>query len=62
MPDPQIMSTINRQQNSLSRQLSKELGELLSLVNARKNSKAIHLDENPTLLVTDLNKGCENDQ
>jgi len=41
MPDPQIMSTINRQQNSLSRQLSKELGELLSLVNARKNSKTI---------------------
>jgi hypothetical protein len=50
MPDPQIMSTINRQQNSLSRQLSKEVGELLSLVNARKNSKALLLGENPALL------------
>jgi hypothetical protein len=62
MPDPQIMSTINRQQNSLSRQLSKELGELLSLVNARKNSKATRLDESLTQLETDLDKGCENDQ
>ena len=62
MPDPQIMSTINRQQNSLSRQLSKELGELLSLVNARKNSKAIRLDESPTLLEVDVDKGCENGQ
>lgn len=53
MPDPQIMSTINRQQNALSRQLSKELGELLSLVNARKNTKDINLDVILASLETD---------
>jgi len=60
MPDPQIMSTINRQQNSLSRQLSKELGELLSLVNTRKNTTAIKLDEKISTLETDFDKSSGN--
>jgi hypothetical protein len=54
MPDPQIMSTINRQQNSLSRQLSKELGELMTLINLRKNRQAQEVPTNgQTLLQTD---------
>lgn len=54
MPDPQIMSTINRQQNSLSRQLSKELGELITLINLRKNSQVQEVPTNgKTLLETE---------
>jgi hypothetical protein len=54
MPDPQIMSTINRQQNSLSRQLSKELGELMTLINLRKNGQAQEVPTNrQTLLETE---------
>ena len=60
MPDSQTMSTINRQQNSLSRQLSKELGELMSLANARKNATDINLDNLLTSLETDMENCCEN--
>lgn len=62
MPDPQIMSTINRQQNSLSRQLSKELGELISLVNARKNATNFDIDALLTSLETEMASNPENSQ
>lgn len=39
MPSLEVMNIINRQQNSLSRQLSKELSELITVINLRKNSK-----------------------
>jgi hypothetical protein len=37
MPSLEIMNLINRQQNSLSRQLSKELSELITIIERRKN-------------------------
>jgi len=40
MPTLEVMNIINRQQNSLSRQLSKELSELITIINLRKNQKA----------------------
>jgi len=40
MPNAEVMSIINRQQNSLSRQVSKEISELISLIERRKNLKA----------------------
>lgn len=40
MPSLEVMNIINRQQNSLSRQLSKELSELITVINLRKNRQA----------------------
>ena len=37
LPDLHILNTINRQQNSLHRQISKELSELLIIINLRKS-------------------------
>jgi len=37
MPSIEVMNIINRQQNSLSRQLSKELSELITIIGLRKN-------------------------
>lgn len=39
MPSLEVMNIINRQQNSLSRQLPKELSELITIINLRKNQK-----------------------
>jgi hypothetical protein len=36
LPSIEVMNLINRQQNALSRQLSKELSELITVVNLRK--------------------------
>ena len=40
LPSLEVMNIVNRQQNSLSRQLSKELSELITVINLRKNRKA----------------------
>ena len=37
LPRLEVMNIINRQQNALSRQLSKELSELITVINLRKN-------------------------
>jgi len=39
IPRIEVMNVINRQQNALSRQLSKELSELITVINLRKNQK-----------------------
>ena len=39
MPSIEVMNLINRQQNSLSRQLSKELSEMITVINLRKSRK-----------------------
>ena len=41
MPSLEVMNIINRQQNSLSRQLSKELSELITVINLRKNRQTV---------------------
>lgn len=41
MPSLEVMNIINRQQNSLSRQLSKELSELITVINLNKNIKVV---------------------
>ena len=43
MPRIEVMNLINRQQNSLSRQLSKELSELIIVVERRKN-ETVNID------------------
>jgi hypothetical protein len=48
MPTLEAMNIINRQQNSLSRQLSKELSELITIINLRKNQKS-HENQKPEI-------------
>ena len=40
LPSIEVMNLINRQQNALSRQLSKELSELITVIELRKNRQA----------------------
>jgi len=48
MPNIETMNIINRQQNALSRQLSKELSELITIINLRKIQKE-HPKEAPEI-------------
>jgi len=48
MPNIETMNIINRQQNALSRQLSKELSELITIISLRKTQK-VHSKEMPEI-------------
>jgi hypothetical protein len=47
MPGLEVMNLVNRQQNSLSRQLSKELSELITIIGLRKKSANLTSVEEP---------------